>query len=577
MSLSIFLSFFSIFSLASAAQTPNLNPKLQQIDDLVYFNKIDKATQKIDSITRWLNSQSQHPDYQKTELQLNYYKAYIKALNYNNSLALQIALNCARLAKEYKQPEWEFKAHLLAASLYEQSKDLYTKCAQTLDESYMVYKMYKLDHLYSTYCIRKSSYYRFVGKIDSAIFFATEGLDFAKKYNYKRDQIDAHLLLGILYQKTDHKKSIRYASIASHELLKINHTRRAAAQYLNISGTLFNAQQFDQAIVYADSAYSFLHEFKDKSLPPLKYFDLKQQIYFAKGQLDSAYFYLKELNNGNLANRAALDKVEINRIAEKYENEKKEEVIKSKNKQFNLIACLLIVTASATLLVLRKNRKIKAQNKIINNQLDELNEVLEVKKTLLSELQHRVKNNLQNIMSILEIQKESVDFNNIDELIRANQNRVQSMVLLHQRLEVSQDMNQIKAENYITDLATLVRNSYVNRDKKVKLEIRCTVEELAITQAQPLGMIIVELISNSCKHAFKNQKNGTIRINMSYDLNHAKTNLYYMDNGIGFDPTVQYHGKGLGLEIIYGLTNQLNGKVKDGLLSNTGFSFSISF
>lgn len=140
-----------------------------------------------------------------------------------------------------------------------------------------------------------------------------------------------------------------------------------------------------------------------------------------------------------------------------YQNEKKEALIQSKNKQVMLIASLLGIIFIASILLFTQYQKINHLNKIINTQLAELSKTLEQKQFLLSELQHRVKNNLQHVISILEIQKESIDFNNIEELIRGNQNRIHSMALLHKKLNVSDSANEVELKRYITDLAELVK------------------------------------------------------------------------------------------------------------------------
>ena len=90
-------------------------------------------------------------------------------------------------------------------------------------------------------------------------------------------------------------------------------------------------------------------------------------------------------------------------------------------------------------------------------------------------------------------------------------------------------------------------------------------------------MIIVELVSNSIKHAFKDQKSGTIRIIIQRNLNDTANEMHYTDNGIGFDPNTSSKKKGLGLEIIYGLTDQLNGKMSIDHLHQKGFGITISF
>ncbi|MDD3004893.1 histidine kinase dimerization/phosphoacceptor domain -containing protein [Flavobacterium sp.] len=189
----------------------------------------------------------------------------------------------------------------------------------------------------------------------------------------------------------------------------------------------------------------------------------------------------------------------------------------------------------------------------------------------MSELQHRVKNNLQHVISILEIQKESADFNNIEELIRGNQNRIHSMALLHKKLNVSDNVNDVDLKKYITELSEIVKESYSNHKKNITLIVKCELENISIDKALPLGLITVELISNSIKHAFKNKKIGLIRIEITKD---KTTKLYYADNGIGFDFN-KISEIGLGQEIIKGLIDQLDGKIETD--SSNGFELTVEF
>src|SRR5690606_6730061 len=182
---------------------------------------------------------------------------------------------------------------------------------------------------------------------------------------------------------------------------------------------------------------------------------------------------------------------------------KAELIVKSRNNQLIFISTLLSIIAISSLLVIRKNRKINKQNKVITKQVEELMKTLDQKQVLLSELQHRVKNNLQHVISILELQKESVDFNNIDELIRGNQNRIRSMTLLHKKLHTAEDVNTVDLDRYITELSDLVKDSYDNHKKQISLITSCEIDTFSIEKALPLGLIIVELVSNSMKHAFK--------------------------------------------------------------------------
>jgi two-component sensor histidine kinase len=236
------------------------------------------------------------------------------------------------------------------------------------------------------------------------------------------------------------------------------------------------------------------------------------------------------------------------------------------------IGGLLAVIIFGTVLLVRKNREISRKNKIINKQLAELSKTLEQKQMLLSELQHRVKNNLQHVISILEIQKESVDFNNIEELIRGNQNRIHSMALLHKKLNVADNVNDVDLKRYITELSELVKDSYDNHKKTVNLNIKCDVETMSIEKALSVGLIVVELVSNSMKHAFKKRNIGIIEVEIT--KSGAAHRLYYADNGDGYDFN-KTSEKGLGQEIVKGLIDQLDGRIET--KSSNGFELTVYF
>ena len=572
MRLSVLFLFLLVWPLASQAQDADIEKNIKIIDSLVYFNHFEKARPKIDSLKQSLNKQGQKVSSKNAALQLLYYDAYMNALAFKNGEALKIALDLLEKAKQYKVPEWEYKAHLAVAGFYEGTPDFDKRCKAHLDEAYELYKAYQFESLYSIYCIRLSSYYRLSNKKDSAIVFATRALAYAKKYNNKREKTDASLLLGMLYRDSNLEKSIHFSALAAKDFLHQGNDYAAAAQYLNIARALLRAKQYNKALLYTDSAYKL-----NNANVLARYSQIKQGIFKEKGQYDSAYHYLEEYHRLTLADRSDRDQIEIKKISEKYESEKKEALIKSKNQQFNFIGGLLILVLLATCIVLFKNHTIKSQNITIHRQLNELNDMLEIKKTLFSELQHRVKNNLQNIISLLEMQRESVHFNNIDERIRSSQNRIYSMALLHQKLDISKNIDLIKLRDYVNELALLVKDSYSYMNKNIIFYIDCKTEELSIQKAQPLGMIIVELISNSIKHAFVKQDTGTIRIHIEGNLDASGLLVRYADDGIGFDATQKYHEKGLGLGIIDGLIDQLNGKMTRYQLPEKGFAITIRF
>lgn len=311
------------------------------------------------------------------------------------------------------------------------------------------------------------------------------------------------------------------------------------------------------------------------------FYAVQHQYHYAIKNYKKAYIYADSLYKikykidstfNRLGIHVAQNRIDAQNI--QYQNDKKEATIKNREEQLAFIIVLLAVIILATVLLIRNNRKINRQNKIISNQLGELTKTLAQKQVLLSELQHRVKNNLQHVISILEIQKESVDFNNIDELIRGNQNRIHSMALLHKKMNVSENVNEVDLKRYVTELSELVKESYSNPKKKIELSIQCTVEKMSIEKALPVGLMIVELLSNSIKHAFKKQGIGLITIEISNDEILCKNKLCYADNGIGFDFN-KISEKGLGQELIKGLIDQLNGTFE--IRSQNGFELTVYF
>src|SRR5690606_39116183 len=123
-----------------------------------------------------------------------------------------------------------------------------------------------------------------------------------------------------------------------------------------------------------------------------------------------------------------------------------------------------------------------------------------------------------------------------------------------------------------SELSSLVKTSYDDHKKNVTLDFKCDVETISIAKALPIGLIIVELVSNSMKHAFHNRNIGVISI----EITKTSTGycLYYTDNGDGFDFN-KVAQKGLGQEIIKGLIDQLDGAIET--QNNNGFELKVYF
>lgn len=200
---------------------------------------------------------------------------------------------------------------------------------------------------------------------------------------------------------------------------------------------------------------------------------------------------------------------------------------------------------------------------------------LEEKEVLLREIHHRVKNNMQVISSLLALQAGYVDDPNTHLMFRESQNRIRSMALVHELLYQSNDLAKIDFVAYVRKLSQHLLGSYLTDRKKVSLDIVADEIFLEIDKAIPCGLIINELISNAFKHAFPNDKSGTLLIELRTDGQGMHTVLV-RDNGVGIPDSVNVHQtETLGLRLVTSLADQLNATI--GLHRHNGTTFEIRF
>ncbi|SDM58538.1 sensor histidine kinase [Kriegella aquimaris] len=224
--------------------------------------------------------------------------------------------------------------------------------------------------------------------------------------------------------------------------------------------------------------------------------------------------------------------------------------------------------------VLGKNL-LKAHHNLYKSR-NEVELRIKEKETLLKEIHHRVKNNLQTVSSLLNLQSRSIEDENIKSLIKSSQNRVISMAMVHEMLYMRNDLAKIEYRSYVKDLAEYLINSIKGANNNVKLKIEIPEIKLDIDTAIPLGLLINEVITNSLKYGIKDDSQGVIHIEMEHH-NNKDYKLNIGDNGIGFpeaaSPTTR---KSLGLKLIYNLARQLKGTV-DRDYTKKGTHYIITF
>jgi two-component sensor histidine kinase len=197
------------------------------------------------------------------------------------------------------------------------------------------------------------------------------------------------------------------------------------------------------------------------------------------------------------------------------------------------------------------------------------------KEILLREIHHRVKNNLQVISSLLNLQSAHIRDPRMLESFRDSQNRIRSMALIHERLYQSQELAKVDLAEYARNLATYLFRVYGDKAQSVSLEIEAEGVFLEVDTAVLCGLILNELISNSLKHAFPDGRSGRICIGLQ-SHREGQLNLEVGDNGVGLPSDLDLgNTESLGIQLVNTLVDQLGGKLEYN--SRNGTNFKIAF
>ncbi|MDX1941560.1 MAG: histidine kinase dimerization/phosphoacceptor domain -containing protein [Saprospiraceae bacterium] len=326
-----------------------------------------------------------------------------------------------------------------------------------------------------------------------------------------------------------------------------------------------------------------------------------KDTYFLLFKVDSAagnylsaiqHFQMHKTLNDSLFNETKSQQIEELQI--QYETEQKEKNIQllqnesqlqesrlvqanlAKNITFGGITLLLIIVSllyNRYRLKQRSNRQLEIQQIEINQTNRSLQKLLEEKEWLLREIHHRVKNNLQIVMSLLNTQSFYLVNDAALSAIRDSQHRIRSISLIHQKLYQSQNIASINMPTYIQELVEYLQDSF-DTNYNIHFDLNIEPIELDVTQAVPLGLILNEAISNAIKYAFPNRK-GIINITMQ-QVDEENYSLIIADNGIGLpiDFDMNKHNS-LGMSLMKGLSKQLNGSFE--MKSKNGLTISILF
>ncbi|MGF7073547.1 sensor histidine kinase [Mucilaginibacter sp. 3215] len=221
-----------------------------------------------------------------------------------------------------------------------------------------------------------------------------------------------------------------------------------------------------------------------------------------------------------------------------------------------------------------KEKEISEQNQMLQHLTADKNRLLDEKDWLLKEVHHRVKNNLQIVMSLLNTQSAFLKNNAALAAIRESQNRVQAIALIHQKLYSSSNLAFIDIAVYISELVNYLADCYDAHERGIRFEQQIERVKIDVAQAVPVGLMLNEAITNAIKYAFPYRR-GYINISLG-TLDDNNIMLSIADNGIGLPQGFDIKdASSLGMEMMKALSKQLGGNFK--MENNEGVAITLVF
>ncbi len=413
------------------------------------------------------------------------------------------------------------------------------------------------------YYLLKGSVLNLRNQFDSALFCFEEEKATARRVSNNYWIADGFLSIGnIYYERNNYEMALVNYDSAYFYFKSDNQTKELGSIAGKIGICLIKTNRLNEAKDYINAANKHIQLF-DSPVAKLEYYYAKYLFDSASQNWQSAFNYLKL--NENLKD-SLFNKTKLQQLLElqiRHETEMREDLLKNDKETLGitlfLLAFITLALAAFYVQLKRNNKKIQDANNI--------------QRTMLNEIHHRVKNNLQLISGFMQLQlMKTTDLKGRDAL-EESINNINVVSLVHENL-YSQSTDMVELHKYVE---TLIHNiqSLIVMAKQPLILFHCDDIKLNIDQTIPLGLILNELITNSMKHAFPNL--GDTPGNITIELIHANKNimLHYKDNGCGYEDNINSNKDSTGLKLLKMLVQELQGEYV--MKGSDGFEFEMSF
>lgn len=448
---------------------------------------------------------------------------------------------------------------------------------------------------------------------DQALSYFLKAMNLRKEVQNPAELAKSKINIALIFNKTEqHDSALFYLQSSLQPFIDEPDPLMESIVYLNLGSTFVYLSLFDSAEFFYNKTeviqkriedqeglgilyrkFGELYSQKNEPIKALEYYDLSLSNVLKRGDMgriietkQAQYLLYEKIGDYQSAYRIQSDyltfrdsliniknKEIINEYNAKYETEQKVRTIaeleleqknaalalaNSQNQRNVFISGFIILIIFIGFLYHRYTTK-KKNSELLTQKNSEITSALEDREILLKEIHHRVKNNLQVISSLLNLQAGSLNDDAAKDAVREGQTRVKSMALIHQKLYSADDVRGVDIQDYLENLSTELFHAFGIDEDKVNWTIDAAGLKMDIDTVIPLGLIINELITNSIKYAFQDVEHGLL--NISLKENGATMNVTVKDNGVGMDEDAMKASNSFGWKMIKSLSRKLKAEI----------------
>ncbi|MDX2360513.1 MAG: tetratricopeptide repeat protein [Crocinitomicaceae bacterium] len=506
-----------------------------------------------------------------------YYKAYEIARV--NGLHLKLASTCVNIGVVLKNQE----NYSEALDYYHKAEDIYI-----IQEDF-----FGLANIYNNI----GNVYRYQKKPEAALENYNLALENREKSGKLKRLAYTYNNIGLVYfEQKKYDLAIEFYTKSEQHKLEYEDFEMLVPTYLNFAELYLEIGDDEKYKYYANLTESTARKYNQADL--LREINVNNGKYeAAKGNYKKAYEHLstafEELDTLDTKSQKILtavleahfqkqlnetELIELHELNDSLSVEA-EELQQSQRMFYRLVwalSILMIVLLVFIILLYINQKAFASKSKELEDTNEQLRETMigkEEKETLLKEIHHRVKNNMQIIKSLIRLQNTGQD-DRMNKILLEFEQRVSSMALVHESLYKSGDLAKVNVASYYEDLVNDLIEAY-NLKQEVSTDLSIDIEDLGIDTLVPLGLLTNEIISNSLKHGLAAKSNGIIKVDLK-KIEDDYYQLYIGDNGKGFDFEEQMtNSESLGGELIEALIEQLDGDYE--YIRENGSYYRINF